>query len=256
MLASVKPSAAALFGAALICATPSQAATVIQSASFDRAPHAEVIQHKPPADIGVTEFVRAGTLETQVHFAGFDQTLGTLTGVRVQLASTQDFSGGLSIVGGGSAYATDLDYSSSVEFGGQSVWTAGSYFFLDDNIYCLTQGAPFCLNGTKAIQSFGFDVAALDLNPFLAPGGVDLGLKSIIDLDTVIYGMTGGSILTSSAELNWDGDLRVVYTYDPAIVQVPTGVPEPASWAMMIVGFGLSGAALRRTRRSGHVAVS
>ncbi|MDP3855066.1 PEPxxWA-CTERM sorting domain-containing protein [Phenylobacterium sp.] len=253
----MKLSAAALSGAltTLTCVAQGQAATVIQSASFNPAPHAEVIQHKPPADIGVTNFVRAGTLETQVHFAGFDQSLGTLTGVRVQLASTQDFSGGLSIVGGGSGYTTDLDYYSSVEFGGQSVWTLGSFYFLDDNIYCFTFRDPFCINSKKEIQSFGFDVAALDLNPFLVPGGVDLGLKSTIDLDTVIYGMTGGSILTSSAELNWVGDLRVVYTYDLPVIEVPTGVPEPASWAMMIVGFGLSGAALRRTRRLGHVAV-
>jgi len=30
----------------------------------------------------------------------------------------------------------------------------------------------------------------------------------------------------------------------------PSGVPEPASWAMMIAGFGLTGAAMRRRRRS------
>lgn len=33
------------------------------------------------------------------------------------------------------------------------------------------------------------------------------------------------------------------------------GVPEPATWAMMILGFGLSGAALRRSRQS-HVGLS
>jgi hypothetical protein len=28
------------------------------------------------------------------------------------------------------------------------------------------------------------------------------------------------------------------------------GVPEPASWAMLIAGFGLTGAAMRRRRRA------
>jgi hypothetical protein len=39
---------------------------------------------------------------------------------------------------------------------------------------------------------------------------------------------------------------------------VPTpggGVPEPSSWAMMIGGFGLAGAALRRAKRNGAVAL-
>lgn len=34
----------------------------------------------------------------------------------------------------------------------------------------------------------------------------------------------------------------------------PSAVPEPATWAMMITGFGLAGAALRRRRAAGAVA--
>jgi hypothetical protein len=37
-------------------------------------------------------------------------------------------------------------------------------------------------------------------------------------------------------------------TYNTGYVTVPTAVPEPATWAMMIAGFGLAGAALRRRR--------
>jgi hypothetical protein len=36
-------------------------------------------------------------------------------------------------------------------------------------------------------------------------------------------------------------------------IAVPTAVPEPATWAMMITGFGLLGAALRRRRQLGAV---
>ena len=39
-----------------------------------------------------------------------------------------------------------------------------------------------------------------------------------------------------------------IATYDEAIGSAPGGVPEPASWAMMIGGIGLAGGALRRRR--------
>jgi hypothetical protein len=40
-------------------------------------------------------------------------------------------------------------------------------------------------------------------------------------------------------------------SYTLTIANVVTAVPEPASWAMMIAGFGLVGGAMRGSRRSG-----
>jgi hypothetical protein len=39
---------------------------------------------------------------------------------------------------------------------------------------------------------------------------------------------------------------RVEFSYELGLA--PGGVPEPASWAMLIAGFGLTGAAMRRRR--------
>lgn len=39
---------------------------------------------------------------------------------------------------------------------------------------------------------------------------------------------------------------RVWFTYEVGLI--PGGVPEPASWAMLIAGFGLTGATMRRRR--------
>ncbi len=46
-------------------------------------------------------------------------------------------------------------------------------------------------------------------------------------------------------------------SFSPETIRVTTGgtgvgVPEPASWSLMIAGFSLAGAALRRRRKCGH----
>ena len=51
-------------------------------------------------------------------------------------------------------------------------------------------------------------------------------------------------------EVYIDGSKVADLTYNNALgsIQMTGGVPEPASWALMIAGFGLSGAALRHRR--------
>lgn len=46
----------------------------------------------------------------------------------------------------------------------------------------------------------------------------------------------------------FQGDVSAVRIFDTAIA--PTAVPEPASWAIMLLGFGVAGATLRSARRS------
>jgi hypothetical protein len=59
--------------------------------------------------------------------------------------------------------------------------------------------------------------------------------------------MTGFSFSSSGGSLfvNWQG----VQTFTGAKVDIGGAVPEPASWAMMLGGFGLVGGAMRSRRR-------
>jgi hypothetical protein len=89
-----------------------------------------------------------------------------------------------------------------------------------------------------AATGFGSGKAQFDLTPFAG---------KVVDLRWSFYGDNGNQ---------WGGvtfdNIAVVGT--AAVVQDPgplPGVPEPATWAMMIGGFGAVGAALRR-RRSGE----
>lgn len=53
---------------------------------------------------------------------------------------------------------------------------------------------------------------------------------------------------TDIGDITWDYPLFAGQF--SATVDQPTGVPEPSAWALIIAGFALSGAALRRNRRT------
>ena len=44
------------------------------------------------------------------------------------------------------------------------------------------------------------------------------------------------------------------YNYEFTATGLTTGVPEPATWAMMLIGFGAVGYSMRRRRKSGGIA--
>jgi hypothetical protein len=57
-----------------------------------------------------------------------------------------------------------------------------------------------------------------------------------------------------SVEIQNSGGFKEAKQFEFAVVRPVSGVPEPASWAMMLVGFGAAGAAIRRARRVRPVA--
>lgn len=68
-------------------------------------------------------------------------------------------------------------------------------------------------------------------------------LQNVVVTTTKVSG--GGGNQSTSTTINDNGELTVVYIS----TDVAT-IPEPQSWALLIAGFGLVGAALRRQRRA------
>lgn len=140
----------------------------------------------------------------------------------------------------------------------------GRYAFSGTNYY-QAQAGNFTVNFSDAIAAFGF--YATDIGDY---GGQlqlqltnSLGVVSLLNVGNTIgsNGSTSGSNLyfgfydtantyTSISFLNSSGsdgfgfdDLSV-----GSVTQVMPAVPEPATWAMMIGGFGMVGGSMRRRR--------
>jgi len=87
--------------------------------------------------------------------------------------------------------------------------------------------------------------------PFNATGGPfsDVNFEGLSALST--FNGTSLDGFAAVAVKNNDGAATLTQTFNAGSVQVPAVIPEPATWGMMILGFGGIGALLRRRRDSG-----
>ena len=126
--------------------------------------------------------------------------------------------------------------------------------YADGFVYTLTGGAAFTEIGAPPL-SLGF------AGPFtISAGGSTLGVIGpggtfMFGAGVTSFTLSGISELLDTAApgfasafpvfLDWTGSASLL-TITPTLV--PDVVPEPSSWAMLIAGFGLTGAVLRRRR--------
>ena len=92
------------------------------------------------------------------------------------------------------------------------------------------------LGGTSASAGFNAGQGGAPGTFFAMPGSLVNGAF-----------LNGGpDALASGSNINQPG--RFLFEVRNGIVGIPSGVPEPATWAMMLVGFGAIGVSLRRKR--------
>jgi hypothetical protein len=168
------------------------------------------------------------------------------------LAATVDFTGHPT------GFQTNPFSVGSVTFG-----TPGSGMFVFDygsgtgNTICATQTGSFCdarldVSFASAVTGFSFLYAGLDVPSssigvvlnFTGGGSTALSFtplanNSVIDLTSYTNVVSASITTTDTAGLIYDN-----FTF------LETGaVPEPATWAMLILGFGVLGNAMRRRSR-------
>jgi hypothetical protein len=138
-------------------------------------------------------------------------------------------------------------YTDMVPFGGvsQTIATvAGRHyrltFDLGNNVRYVNE------NYDVSVTASAGDTSAYFTNPIFDHGANPVESWATETLDFVATGSStlitlhGGPSLAEQAAIGLD---------NVSVVQLDSGVPEPASWAMMLGGFGMVGGAMRSRRR-------
>ncbi len=167
-------------------------------------------------------------------FQQFDGALGQL------LSVTLEFDGGFAAQGTLRNPAAAPSSRSYTLTRGVSVGITGGGFSLSTPMGTGSQAISVPAQTTipLAFAASGVNSQTLStgLQGFVGPGQVFLSY-----LGTSLFSATGNGQLNLASATS--ANVRLLYAYEPA-----GGVPEPASWALLIAGFGLVGTAARRRR--------
>jgi len=168
------------------------------------------------------------------------------------LITSVEFYGGAPIdfvFGEGSAAPYDITNPA----GGTRTILRGSESLIDENVGC-TNGISYGLTSFSPGDSFEFTVdpegggcgtAVVDYRPFLRSGDVTAAVT--FSNGRTLLGNVWAEELVDPQGADVAENQRFVLNLSQ------TAVPEPASWAMLIAGFGFTGATLRRRRLANRI---
>lgn len=192
---------------------------------------------------------------TEIHtgpvaISGFDSALGALTGVEIEYSFLIDSTASVEVRSQGSTNVRfQGTYDGTFLFSGPPS-IAGAYETNFDTGLLSFSDVPFGEQfevGTWNIVTSGI------LNPLEIDEFIDNDFTYQFDSFVTSY-FAGGSFWSSISTFG-QSSVRVTYSYDLYPDGGTPAVPEPLSWALMVAGFGLAGASIRK-RKSGHARIT
>lgn len=173
----------------------------------------------------------------------FNGSLGTLNSVTFDVSGNAGANVFISLNQGSVEFPTltSYDVGGFVNF---TIGGIGTYSLALDQQNFPARGQPTAVysSGTTSFSLPSSTFAAFSAGgtrTLIASGGVQVSANAVGgDPFSVILGDTSQAV-----------SLTITYDYTPT-----EAVPEPATWAMMIAGFGMIGAATRRSRRTAAMA--
>jgi hypothetical protein len=183
------------------------------------------------------------TFDWQLGFPYFDRSLGTLTGVQVDWKSSfsqflwatyyDDLSGDLVPY----ELVIDLKATRSLDLNGQVLDLDFTQLVTVNGDSAASWETSYGVSRATSASFSGSQLASFLGDGNLIPA-THTTLSSAVVEEHIAEGALGWSELS---DWGWGETLTFTYTYTAA-------VPEPASWALMLGGFGAIGVAMRRRR--------
>jgi hypothetical protein len=219
-----------LFAGAILAAAPATAAiTTSQTLS---------------GDLGAA-FLLPGGFSTTLNFNPFNNAGETLTSVK--LSYTTGFQSEF-IVTNVNLFGSPSSRQIALARGISGSISGNGFNLTDTDVVSKTQtvGRPAVVSFGNYAPSVGGEATLLAGNPvFTGPGQVSFAF-SASQFGNSLTGTPNLGLTTALPNLlNASSFYEATLTYESEAIPP---IPEPASWAMMIAGFGLAGATLRRRR--------
>ena len=186
--------------------------------------------------------------------------LANLTG---DLTALSNALSGLTSLGTITSLNSPLDYSSATSGYAVFTMTEAAFEQQNGNFDALFSGVPAGMTtivnvlGTDLVEGGGANNNYVGGNQSVIwnfHDATSLSLKGFhgsvlaVNADVTNSSAIEGSIVAKNFTLNGEVHLGTFAGTGNFLVPPPGGVPEPASWAMMLVGFGAIGSVLRRPR--------
>lgn len=204
----------------------------------------QVVNSGPASNPDVFQLTSSNN--TPPGYAGlyFDFTSPLALSGITQLSS--DYQMTIGTLGGGAPRFTIFDNGGNaayVYFG--SPQAGGTFSDPNSGVYGNTGNFADLLSGDLRVQSNGFGGYSTGPLPYVTWNDLVTNAGGTL-VDFVTLDLDGGTFTNLPA-----GQQMLVdnFTVNGSVISAAAAVPEPATWAMMILGFGAVGAAARKQRR-------